>query len=157
MANRGENALPEPTVQELSAQLSELRAELKPYIEASRTLPVVVEKTAASDGAKSPDARTLFEHRLATASVQDLPVLMKAKVGWDGLAQEEQRKKSDIQLRRMKAVAKIAMPIVGLATGLLLTFTGYPWVGSLALGAGLFGLAPTLIERAFDRLPGGGS
>lgn len=153
----GSSAVPEPTIEELTNDLKQLKVEIREFIESNRQLPVPIASKDPPKGAdgKPLSARKVFEHRLANAPVNELSELVKTKSAWDKLMRDEERQKTDNRLRVLRATAKMGMPLVALGTGLLLTFTGFPWVGFVAIGAGLYSLAPTFLDKITDKLPGG--
>jgi hypothetical protein len=68
---------------------------------------------------------------------------------------EEGRHRRQVQLLRLGV--RVGLSISAVGTALYLLSTGAVWEGRLALGAGLYILAPTLVEGVFrvDRKGGG--
>ena len=103
-----------------------------------------------------PSALANIDARLANADVRE--IILLTRVRGEFIRQDEHTKDQG-HLRKMEArevTLKAGLSLVAVAAGTVLVLAGFSLPGSVALGAGLYWLAPSLIDRVAKRVLHGG-
>jgi hypothetical protein len=145
--------MPEPTVQDVSAKV-DLLAQKMESVESRGALMVLPQEVLKGADGKPQSADDLLGYRIATAPVKEAAELMKIVEKKETMRRHAEKEKADIRLRDLRAKAKIAMPLIGVAAGLVLTLTGFGLIGAVAIGAGL-GLPVLVMDKIIDKFVGG--
>ena len=103
---------------------------------------------------EQPSAIAVVDTKLVKADVRE--VLLLTRVRQELIRQEEHVKDRD-HLRSMEALpvkSKVLLSAVAILTGTGLAVAGFSLPGFLALGAGLYWLAPSFIDQVAKRVTG---
>lgn len=154
--------MPEPTLSELDARLNKLQAEFHGAA-ASKNFPVATgvstSKSAKEDLADTVPASASspieqLDNRIAKSSANEGLALLIVREGLVAQFEVQEDRKHVRALERRNFYAKIALSFTALAGGAGFVATGFALPGFVCIGAGLYALAPSFIDRVTDRVLG---
>lgn len=155
--------MPEPTLSELEERLKQLQAQINAAGTASN-LPVVTEDAMAQQtkpiqqsAPASPSQvgpLELLDGRIANAPPNIAMALLTVREGLVAQTELREDRKHVRSLERMNFYAKVALSFSAFAGGAGLVVGGFALPGFVCIGAGLYAIAPSYIDRVTDRVLG---
>lgn len=157
--------MPEPTLEGLQEQLKRLEAQVEPAIR-SENLPSNVNATATPPRPASPTtpasqsdahittAVSRLDERIVEASPREMLELLYVR---DQLIRQNEAQADRNHVRTLEKknfYAKVGLSFCAFAGGVGLVATGFGLPGFVCIGAGLYAIAPSFIDRVTDRVIG---
>ena len=155
--------MPEPTLSEIDERLKQLQAQITGAGSASN-LPVPVGQTSppsepsvpsAAPTAPTPsDPLQQLDERIARALPNEALALLIVRERLVTQSESQEDRKHVRSLERNNFYAKVALSFTAFAGGAGLVVGGFALPGFVCIGAGLYAIAPSFIDRVTDRVLG---
>lgn len=155
--------MPEPTLSELDERLKTLQAQINGAGLASN-LPVPLGEGASQVGtsAQSPGSASSspveplqqLDDRITKASPNEALALLIVRERLVAQSESQEDRKHVRSLERKNFYAKVALSFSAFAGGAGLVISGFALPGFVCIGAGLYAIAPSFIDRVTDRVLG---
>jgi hypothetical protein len=157
--------MPEPTLEDLQEQLKRLQAQVEPSIRdenlpssinAAVTAPLRAPPTTpvSRDDAQTKNVISRLDDRIAEATTREMLELLYVR---DQLITQEEAQADRKHVRAFEGknfYAKVGLSFCAFAGGVGLVATGFGLPGFVCIGAGLYAIAPSFIDRVTDRVIG---
>jgi hypothetical protein len=155
--------MPEPSLSELDDRLKQLQAQLS-AARSTSNLPVPVEDASAQVAnqvhptlpahTRQADPIQQLDERIAKATPKEALALLIVRERLVTQTESQEDRKHVRSLERRNFYAKVALSFSAFAGGAGLVVGGFALPGFVCIGAGLYALAPSSIDRVTDRVLG---
>lgn len=155
--------MPEPTLSELDERLKQLQAQINAAGTASN-LPVAIEEAttqptgsvqqSAPASPSQVDPLLQLDDRIAKAPPNEALALLIVRERLVTQTESQEDRKHVRSLERRNFYAKVALSFSAFAGGAGLVVGGFALPGFVCIGAGLYAIAPSFIDRVTDRVLG---
>ncbi len=155
--------MPEPTLSELDERLKQLQAQISGAGTASN-LPVPAGQARPATTTPPPSQPPAFpaaadplqqiDDRISKADPNEALALLIVRERLVTQSESQEDRRHVRSLERMNFYAKVALSFAAFAGGAGLVAGGFALPGFVCIGAGLYAIAPSFIDRVTDRVLG---
>jgi hypothetical protein len=155
--------MPEPTLSELDERLKQLQAQINGAGTASN-LPVPVGQAHPATAIPPPsqvptspaaaDPLQQLDDRISRAGPNEALALLMVRERLVTQSESQEDRRHVRSLERKNFYAKVTLSFTAFAGGAGLVVSGFALPGFVCIGAGLYAIAPSFIDRVTDRVLG---
>ena len=155
--------MPEPTLSEIEDRLKQLQAQIE-AVGSTANLPAPIDQTASqtgkptqltlSDSPAQRDPLQQLDERIATSSPNEALALLLVRERHIAQTESQADRKHVRSLELWNFYAKVTLSFIAFVGGAGLVVGGFALPGFVCIGAGLYAIAPSFIDRVTDRVLG---
>lgn len=155
--------MPESTLSELDERLKQLEAQINGAGTASH-LPVPIDQARPAPATPPPspvpvsppatDPLQQLDDRISKADPDEALALLIVRERLVAQSESQEDRKHVRSLERKNFYAKVALSFTAFAGGVGMVAGGFALPGFVCIGAGLYAIAPSFIDRVTDRVLG---